>query len=82
MSRLTHQRIDRELDLIERLSRVYQSQFAELISELNTAPTNQTTGQCLRLCVEAVNMLLDSHNQLASAMRSLAEEARSARPAC
>ena len=63
-----------DLDVIERFARTYREQFSALIEQLNADPTPQTGRQCLRLCVEAVNMLLSTQNQMASALRSLSEE--------
>lgn len=63
-----------ELDVIERFARTYREQFSVLIQQLNADPTPQTGRQCLRLCVEAVNMLLSTQNQMASALRSLSDE--------
>lgn len=71
------QQIRADLDLIDRFAHSYQQQFASLIQELNSNPTPQTARHCLHLCVEAVNMLLTTQNQLASALRHLNHEAQS-----
>ena len=69
-----HNQLRQDLDVIERFARAYREQFSVLIEQLNTDPTPQTGRQCLRLCVEAVNMLLASQDQMASALRSLTDE--------
>ena len=69
-----HNQLRQDLDVIERFARTYREQFSVLIEQLNADPTPQTGRQCLRLCVEAVNMLLASQNQMASALRSLTDE--------
>ena len=63
-----------DLDVIERFARTYRERFSILIQQLNDDPTPQTGRQCLRLCVEAVNMLLSTQNQMASALRSLSDQ--------
>ena len=74
MSVHVRNQLRQELDVIDRFARSYREQFDVLIRQLNADPTPQTGRQCLRLCVEAVNMLLSTQNQLASALRSLSEE--------
>ncbi len=73
MSPVARQQIHEDLELIERFSSSYGREFSSLIRELNADPTPQTGRKSLRLCVEAVNMLLDSQKQLAAALRSLSE---------
>jgi len=73
MSPNARERIRQDLDLIERFSRSYRDEFTTLIRELNADPTPQIGRKSLRLCVEAVNMLLDMQNQLATTMRSISE---------
>jgi hypothetical protein len=60
--------------VIETFARTYREQFSVLIEQLNADPTPQTGRQCLRLCVEAVNMLLASQDQITSALRSLTDQ--------
>lgn len=69
-----HNQLRQDLDVIERFAETYREQFSALIQQLNADPTPQTGRQCLRLCVEAVNMLLATQNQMATALRSLSDE--------
>ena len=64
------QRLREEANLVERFTQTYRMKFADLIERLNTdsAPSDL---QCVRLCVEAVNMMLDSHGRLARTLRYL-----------
>ena len=75
MSIETQQQIRSDLAVIERFANTYREQFSQLIRELNNDPTPQTGRRCLRLCVEAVNMLLDTQNHLANALRTMNEPA-------
>jgi len=68
------QQIRQDLDLIERFAHTYRRRFELLIDELNTSPTAETGGKCLRLCVETVNMILTAQNQLAEALRQISSE--------
>ena len=72
MSPLATQRLRQEVDLMERFSQTYRRKFADLISRLNhnQAPVDH---QCLRLCVEAVDMMLASQSQVAASLRELAD---------
>jgi hypothetical protein len=76
-----HNQLRQDLDVIERFARTYREQFSVLIEQLNADPTPQTGRQCLRLCVEAVSMLLATQNQMASALRSLSDEHATDEPA-
>ena len=62
-----------EADLVERFTQTYRMKFAHLIDRLNAgeAPTDL---QSIRLCVEAVNMMLASQSQMARTIREIAEE--------
>jgi len=73
MTAVARQRIHEDLELIERFSSSYCREFSSLIRELNADPTPQTGRKSLRMCVEAVNMLLDNQKQLAAALRSMSE---------
>jgi hypothetical protein len=66
-------RIRQEVELIERFTGAYGRQFDELIGRLNANPT-AADGQCLRLCVEAVNMVLCLQGQLARVLDDLSKE--------
>ena len=75
MSPNAHQQIRADLELIERFAHSYRERFAVAIAELNGTPTAQTGDQCLRLCVEAVNMILSVQDTLAVAVKRLNGEA-------
>jgi hypothetical protein len=64
------QRLRQEVDLLERFSQSYRRKFAEVIARLNAAHA-PTDLQCVRLCVEAVDMMLASHSQMARSLREL-----------
>jgi len=72
MSPFATQRLRQEVDLMERFTLTYRRKFAELIGRLNRAePTSDL--QCVRLCIEAVDMMLASQSQVAQSLRELAE---------
>jgi hypothetical protein len=66
-------RLRDEATLVERFTQTYRLKFADLIDRLNGsgAPSDL---QCVRLCVEAVNMMLDSQTQMARTLRAMADE--------
>ena len=66
-------RLRHEVDLMERFTQTYRLKFASLIDRLNAAADAPSDLQCVRLCVEAVNMMLDSHTQVARTLRELAD---------
>lgn len=66
------QRLRQEVDLMERFTQTYRLKFASLIDRLNAAADAPSELQCVRLCVEAVNMMLDSHTQVARTLREMA----------
>jgi hypothetical protein len=79
MSPQAHRRIREDLELMDRFSRTYRRQFASLIEDLNSPQASaqsasQTAGRGLRLCVEAVGMLLSLQEQLAETLRTLSED--------
>jgi hypothetical protein len=65
---LSHQ-VLQSLELMERCTRYHQRQFARLIERLNKDPSAVTQAQCLRLCVEAVSVMVAAQNDLAGALR-------------
>ena len=71
MPQQSHTHLQQELDVIQRFADSYQKQFAVLIRQLNGPPVAGSSTQGLRLCVEAVNMMLESHRTLATAVREL-----------
>jgi hypothetical protein len=69
------QEIEVEAELIERFVRSYRRKFAAAIEQLNRLPQPagalQTELECLRLCVEAVDMVLVNQERLVGALRKL-----------
>jgi hypothetical protein len=72
MASLVSQRLRQEVDLMERFSRSYRRKFAAMIERLNAADAPSDL-QCVRLCVEAVDMMLASQTQVAQSLRELAD---------
>jgi hypothetical protein len=73
MATFTSQALRQEADLMERFAQTYRRKFAALIERLNgsDAPSDL---QCVRLCVEAVDMMLASQSQVAKSLRELTAE--------
>jgi hypothetical protein len=72
MSACATQRLRQEVDLMERFSESYRRKFADLIGRLNRSePTSDH--QCMRLCVEAVDMMLASQSQVAQSLREITD---------
>ena len=75
MSTTLRRRIQQEVELIQRFTGSYSKQFDEMINRLNVAPDAPAPdGQCLRLCVEAVNMVLSMQGQLAQVLDEISRE--------
>jgi len=72
--------IRQEVDLVHRFTDSYRRKFATVIRLLNEAAAPDAQAQCVRLCVEAVDMMLLTQTRLAGAIQQLAE-ARPVRPA-
>lgn len=71
-------RIQREVDLIQRFAGTYGRKFDELIGRMNERAGVEPAGpdeQSLRLCVEAVNMVLSLQCQLARVLAELSNDA-------
>jgi hypothetical protein len=66
--------IHQEAELIERFVGVYRRRFDKIIDQLN-GPTQHHEPQTMRLCVEAINMMLSTQGQLASVLRQLSHAA-------
>ena len=77
MSPQHRRQIRQEVDLIQRFSDTYRRKFAELIDRMNhaTTATGAPDAGSLRLCVEAVDMMLATHHQLANAVARLSDDA-------
>ena len=70
---LASQRLRQEVDLIERFTQSYRRKFAELVERLNGRADDPSNLQCLRLCIEAVDMMLVSQSQVARSLRELTD---------
>lgn len=73
MSSRIVRRLRAEAQLIERFTAAYRRKLHAVIDRLNASP-EATDLQCVRLCVEAVDMILASQSQMAQAIDELAEE--------
>jgi hypothetical protein len=72
MSHQMRRRILHEAEIIERFAQTYSGKFDTLIQRLNTSTTPASVdGQSLRLCVEAMNMVVSMQGQLARALVDL-----------
>jgi hypothetical protein len=80
MSPQQRSQIRQEVDLIQRFSDTYRRKFAALIERMNhaTAATGAPDAGTLRLCVEAVDMMLATHHQLANAVARLSDDTSNA----
>ena len=77
MSESIQPRIRREVELIQRFANSYSGRFDEMIRRLNTPADGRANidGQCLRICVETMNMVLNMQSQLAQALHDLSRGA-------
>jgi hypothetical protein len=75
MATIASQRLRQEMDLMERFAQSYRRKFAALIERLNggAADAPPSDLQCVRLCVEAVDMMLASQSQVARSLREMNE---------
>ncbi len=71
MSAFATQRLRQEVELMERFTQSYRRKFAELIERLNRSEPASDL-QCIRLCIEAVDMMLASQSQVAQSLREIA----------
>ena len=71
MSPSQSRRLQEEMDLMERFSRSYRQKFALLIEQLNR-PGASSDPTSVRLCIEAMDMMLATQTQVASSLRALA----------
>lgn len=60
-----------DVEVMQRYASYYQQQFTRMIDTLNRQTVATAETQCLRLCVEAVNMVLDTQSRLACSLRDL-----------
>jgi hypothetical protein len=57
-----------EANLIARFSESYRRKFADLIEKLNRSTSVESDTASVRLCVEAMDMVLSNHAMLAKAI--------------
>ena len=69
------QRLRQEVDLMNRFTQSYRRKFAVLIDRLNGSDSDPRSDlQCVRLCIEAVDMMLASQSQVAQSLREMTNE--------
>jgi hypothetical protein len=66
-----------EAALVQRFAHGYRSRLAEIIGTLNrslaTTPADPRQQESMRCCIEAVDLVLSSHEQFAKLLGTLAE---------
>jgi hypothetical protein len=69
-----HRQIEREVDLIGRFAQTYRRKFSVLIDSLNRPQRRDSTTDLasLRLCVEAVDMMLSNQSEITRILREIA----------
>ncbi len=72
MSPTARLRIQEEMSLVERYVGVYHRRLAGLIGDLNGSNANDR--ECLKMCVEAVDVILTSQNKLCRTLREMSNE--------
>jgi hypothetical protein len=75
MSSQTRQHLQQEVDLIGRFAESYRRRFSVLIDHLNNNLASSTDSASLRLCVEAVDMVLSNQSELARVLGEMAQPA-------
>ena len=65
-------KLRKEVDLISRFTDTYRRQFSSLIDRMNRGANPATDLASLRLCIEAVDMMLASQKQLCKALAEIA----------
>lgn len=60
-----------DTEVIRRFARSYRRQFNDLIEQLNKAPHGTIDSRCVRLCVEAMDMVLLTQDRMAQVLRRL-----------
>ena len=68
MSQHAQETIRRETDLIGRAAAYYRTRFGQLIDRMNRQPHAASDLASIRLCVEAVDMMLASQGKIAEAL--------------
>ena len=70
-------RLRQEVDLMNRFTQSYRRKFAVLIDRLNGSDSrgdHRSDLECVRLCIEAVDMMLASQSQVAQSLREMTNE--------
>lgn len=62
---------DDDTEVIRRFARSYRRQFSDLIEQLNRAPRGTVDSRCVRLCVEAMDMVLLTQDRMAQMLHRL-----------
>ena len=71
MSPESRGRLLAEADLISRFAESYRRKFSHLIDRMNHHPDPSLDTDSIKLCVEAVDMMLTTQKQLANALCEL-----------
>ncbi len=74
MSPQNRQAIRKEADLTERVVEYYRRLFTGLITRMNREPTVRSDIECMRMCVEAVDMMLENQGRMTRALRELTDD--------
>jgi lysyl-tRNA synthetase class I len=77
-----NRQIEREVDLIGRFAKTYRRKFSILIDRLNHPQRRDSSTDLasLRLCVEAVDMMLSNQSEITRILREIAASKDEARP--
>jgi hypothetical protein len=67
----TSESFDVEAKLIERFAQSYRRRFGQMIAQLNHGPSPALQSECIRLCVEAMDMVLTSQDRMAQTLRRI-----------
>jgi hypothetical protein len=73
MSPTVRRQIRHEADLVEQFTSLYRKRFVSVIEQLNATPRRTADAECLRLCVEVIDMLVESHHQLTQAVAHIGD---------
>jgi hypothetical protein len=77
-----HRQIEQEVDLIGRFAETYRRKFSILIDRLNHPQRRDSSTDLasLRLCVEAVDMMLSNQSEITRILREIASNNQDPRP--
>ena len=71
MSPRMRRQMAQEVDLIGRFAESYRRKFSALINRMNRGVDETTDLASLRLCVEAVDMMLANQTEMAKMLRAM-----------